>query len=170
VRVARTLQRYHVPQQCESNTYFSEGGTVNDFISGVEDRFHFFDTFVVPHEDEAKSSICRPCLLHSVVDQKVRQLLERRHRRILHHDELLDAIPPLPIGGAGMLSLLFLRMVSLSWRLHSLMMIGGGLITPSLSVGLPTMNRSSMTLLTTGTEEVSPLALAATRIGLRIRS
>jgi len=85
----------------------------------------------------------------------------------------MNFLMPFPLStpvGAGMLSLLFLRMASLSWRYHSLMMIGGGLITPSLSVGLPTLNRSSMTLLTTGTEEVSPLALAATRISLRIRS
>ena len=101
MRLARTLQRHRISHQCDSKTYFSEGGTVNDFISGVEDRFHFFDTFVVPHEDEAKSSVCRPRLLHSVVGQKVRQLLERRHRQILHHDELLDAVPPLHIRGGG---------------------------------------------------------------------
>ncbi len=165
VRVARTLQQYRVSHQCESKTYFSEGGTVNDFISGVKDRFHFFDTFVIPHEDEAKSSICRPGLLHSVVGFL--------NVGTVRSSITMNFLMPFPLStsvGEGMLSLLFLRMASLSWRLHNLMIIGGGLITPSLSVGLPTLNISSITLLTTGTEEVSPLALAANRISLRIRS
>ena len=135
----------------------------------LKDRLHFFWANIFTLGDKPDFSSNSPGLVHPVLLQKLLQLAVGRGCQVLSQYVPLDSDGLLALRGGGGVGSLILEDSQPSVEGEEFDDDGGGgLLAPGEN--FPTRKQSSMRSLCLGTEEMSPLDLAARRIGLRILS
>ncbi len=115
-------------------------------INRIKHRLDFFHRLVAPNKHEAKTALNGPGFLDSIISEQLHELLVIGGGQVFNQHEPLDAtntnllMPAVLscVDGEGMDVFLFLRIARRNCLVHSLMMMGGGLCTPSFIDGLPT--------------------------------